>query len=520
MESFGASKRTFAGRAAGAFFFAFLPLLACLLYTAVRGRSPFAVYLPAGGWNDELFYYKQIEDMILYGRPQGYFGYNETTARLLSFGPWSVVLLLPYALIGKVAGWTFAAPVLCNMLFLAAAFFIFGWCVKTSVPEKALLAAGVLSFTIMTRYVLSGMVEPLNFAMAAAVTAFLLKAVREDGRNNVTLYLLLGLCAVFTLMRPYYLVFFLFPGYFLIRNGKKKGLFLTTAALVLSVGVYFWINSNLCAPYVYPIIYTDWLDAFREQGFGGGLGYCFAKYGKGWGSIFSMAGASLVSRSDVMGKLWLLYLAEMAGFLLFLGLDLRKRDRKQAFLDGAFLGLFFVIASTIIMLYEVDTGSRHIMTLCLAGLLVLLTGRKGAGKVLAVAAAVVFAAGNLWIASTGFWATPAAFRSSEAEELTARRAEELAAQIELEPGVSWGNTLAWHSLADYRILYSLPAGMGIQYDESFVFTERMDSVKARYLLLLPDSEAEEAVKDSGAVLLWEDGDYRLYENADYQQQAE
>ncbi len=527
-------------RFAGACIMALLPLFACCLYTLTEGRSPFAVYIPAGGWNDELFYYKQIEAMVAYGRPQGYFGYNETTARLLSFGPWSVVLLLPYMLVGKVVGWTFGTPVLCNMLFMAGAFFCWGFCVKGTKLEKGLTAVTVLSFTSATRYILSGMVEPLNFALLVVVLSFSVKAVQEEGEKKGTLYALLALCMLFTLMRPYYLVFFLFPGYYLVKKQGKKGGFFTALALCAALAVYFWINSNLCAPYVYPIIYTDWLRAFREQGFLRGLVYCIQKYGKGWAAIFSMAGASLLYRNDVMGKWWLLYLLEMAGFLwcAIRGFGRIRRQKAQNgddsaadgtktqdpaagrfFLDVSMAGIFFVIASMMIMLYEVDTGSRHVMALCLGGILVYLwrRGRQAAGIL-----AAMFVLVNVFVQSTGFWASPLTYRTSEAVSLEERREADLGVYMQLDEaaGASWDNTVAWHSLVDYRILYSLCPGFGIQYDESVVFTERMDSVKSKYIMVLPDSEADQAVREAGASLLFEDGDYRLYENPNFPDQKE
>ena len=38
--------------------FALLPLVCCLVYCAVQGKSIGEVYLPGSEWNDELFYYK------------------------------------------------------------------------------------------------------------------------------------------------------------------------------------------------------------------------------------------------------------------------------------------------------------------------------------------------------------------------------------------------------------------------------------------------------------------------------
>ena len=40
---------------------AMLPVVCCLVRTAAEGRSIGQVYLPSSEWNDELFYFKQVE---------------------------------------------------------------------------------------------------------------------------------------------------------------------------------------------------------------------------------------------------------------------------------------------------------------------------------------------------------------------------------------------------------------------------------------------------------------------------
>ena len=74
---------------------ALLPVVCCLVRTAAEGRSIGQVYLPSSEWNDELFYFKQVESIVKYGFPRGYFGFNESHALQLSFAAWSPVLVFP-----------------------------------------------------------------------------------------------------------------------------------------------------------------------------------------------------------------------------------------------------------------------------------------------------------------------------------------------------------------------------------------------------------------------------------------
>ena len=43
---------------------AFLPLLVCAITCAVQGYAIWDAYIPASDWNDELFYYKQVEGQL------------------------------------------------------------------------------------------------------------------------------------------------------------------------------------------------------------------------------------------------------------------------------------------------------------------------------------------------------------------------------------------------------------------------------------------------------------------------
>lgn len=88
------------------------------------------VYLPSSEWNDELFYFKQVEGIVNYGFPLGYFGFNESHALQLSFAAWSPVLVFPWILWGLVFGWNLLSPVICNIVLMTVTIFVFVWLVK------------------------------------------------------------------------------------------------------------------------------------------------------------------------------------------------------------------------------------------------------------------------------------------------------------------------------------------------------------------------------------------------------
>ena len=53
-----------------------LPIIACLIRTLSAGKGICDVWLGASTWNDEFFYFKQIECMVRDGIPNGFFGYD------------------------------------------------------------------------------------------------------------------------------------------------------------------------------------------------------------------------------------------------------------------------------------------------------------------------------------------------------------------------------------------------------------------------------------------------------------
>lgn len=71
------------------FIFGLFPLVCALVYTLKDGHTPFDVYLPASYWNDELMYYKQVENVVKEGLSKGWFGFNEAHGAVYPFAAWS-----------------------------------------------------------------------------------------------------------------------------------------------------------------------------------------------------------------------------------------------------------------------------------------------------------------------------------------------------------------------------------------------------------------------------------------------
>ena len=112
-----------------AFLMALVPIACCIVTCAIDGKGVNDVYIPSSTWNDGLYYYKLVEAILEHGFPGGYYGYNESHALALSFGAWSPVLLLPWVIWGAFFGWSLMSPVICNIVLMSLAVFIFTYLV-------------------------------------------------------------------------------------------------------------------------------------------------------------------------------------------------------------------------------------------------------------------------------------------------------------------------------------------------------------------------------------------------------
>lgn len=193
---------------------ALLPLLCCLVRTAAEGRSIGQVYLPSSEWNDELFYFKQVEGIVNYGFPRGYFGFNESHALQLSFAAWSPVLVFPWILWGLLFGWNLLSPVICNIVLLTITMFVFVWLVKPTWKQLGILTVLFSLYSLFVRYMLSGMPEVICFSLLILFYGLAMSYLKKESCGKLTAMFVISV--LLTLMRPYMLLFLALACYFWI----------------------------------------------------------------------------------------------------------------------------------------------------------------------------------------------------------------------------------------------------------------------------------------------------------------
>lgn len=543
---------------------ALLPVLCCAARCAVDGRSIGETYLPAGEWNDELFYFKQVEGIVNYGYPQGYFGFNESHALKLSFAAWSPVLVFPWILWGLLFGWNLLSPVICNIVLLTLACFLFVWLAKPTWKQLGVLAFLFCLFTPFSRYMLSGMPEIICFSI---LILFYGLAVNYLNREKVwKLVLLFVMAGVMTLMRPYLVLFLLLPAYLWIRRDRWKGALGSVAVLAAVLAAYVWIKHYLGAEYFAPLFFTDWAEAFFQQGFFGGIRFTLGKlYYMGKGFLSHMvqgARTGLASGAYFAGYIVMLLvlawqcaadwrrLRSCSGFRGAESGTGQEKGRMQAVEGGAQTGkpeagkgnpgdeteqirsrliiqahlLFSFIAMffALLLMYKLTEGSKHLLTFLAAGIFVVsLMQTKYYKKAVLLGAVFAYFYGYMAVDPYDYQVP---FREEElvirVEEWRDIFQEEL--ELRTEGTVpNYDNVVIWvfndqypdgsYENVAWQLLYALPEGFGISCCMPDYVTENLENLESRYLATLAGGQIDELCRAGGCREIGRDDNLVVYE---------
>lgn len=522
-----------------------LPVIACLVCCAARGRGIGQVYLPSSERNDELIYYKQVEAILEYGYPRGYFGFNESHALKLSFAAWSPALMLPWVLWGLLFGWNLLSPVLCNLFLLTGAMLLYGLLAKPDWKQTGIISLLFFLYMPFSWYMLCGM--PEIGCMSLAIVFYGAAAGWLRRRSGGLLAVMFALAGLLTLMRPYFLLFLLLPAYFWIfrdaagesrgmadsggtggkgrapgRGGKpgegriRWGAVLGTAAVFAAVlGAYAWIGHFLAAAYFRPLYRMDWLTAFFQKGLGGGLKNLFGSLYYSGREFVSYMKQGMVSGLPAGGifccyvvMLLILFWQSVKDVVALRRLEAGGERRRelggQLALEGhlafSFLAMLF---ATLLLMSNFHDGCKHLLTFLAAGIFPIARMRTVYWKK-AILTGVAFA-----FVFSYHGAAFEAYQPTFYQEAVALGLEGFGADVERElalagdAGPSYDNTVIW-VLSDelpegprytgWQYLYALPPGFGINCCTAEYVTENFRSLRSRYLCVVPGGPVEEACR--------------------------
>lgn len=499
---------------------ALLPLLCCLVTCALEGRSLGQIYLPASEWNDELIYYKQVEGIINFGYPQGYFGFNESHSEMFSFAAWSPVLVWPWILWGLLFGWNLMSPIICNIVLMTIAMFLFVWLVKPTAKQMGILAVLFVAFTPFTRYMLSCMPEIICFSMVIVVLGLGVNYLERETKEK--LIALFAMTVLMTWMRPYLLVFMLLPIFLWIRRNKWWGALGSAVVFLLTGAVYIFIKNNLSAEYFQPLFRTEFVDALRNSGI--------------WGAVKHIVYYLLVKGREFMAmaiegcRSGLVAGAFFDGFMLLLVIlviacvqNWRKKQNNRLIINAYLVICFVGMWVALLVMYKLTEGSRHLVTFMAAGIFAISRMETKFYKKMIVSAAVFVYLYSILGANH-----PYEFANTYRNEQLVDEVEQWEKVFEKELALSvdeetpnFDNVVVWTLYDDmvedgsrvmtkWQPLYGVPAGFGVNCCYPDYLVNNYDTLQSKYVVVVPGGTVEACFTEQGVTEVARINDLVLY----------
>ncbi len=479
------------------------PLVSVYLLCAVQGGNLFEVYLPNANnllWNDEAFYYKQIEAMVHFGIPQGFFGYNETHAHHLTFGTWSPFLLAPYMVFGWIFGWTFSSPVIANILFVTISFGILVFVLRPTTSSSLFLILFNILYTAGSRHIVSGMTEALCFSFAIVLTVLLLYMIKEKASVvYVVFFIVISMYAI--LMRPYFLIF---PIVFAVYGFIEKKRILSVVTIIsgiVAILVYFVQTNYLSAPYLVNMIRIDnYLYFLREATVFHFFEYLFKNLGLGYEAISGRIVNIL--NGDFYSVIFALYLTVIVLCIVRLCVSIKNKNKKYIYCFSSILFILIAVMFALILLYEVFLGGRHMLTFVYVAVIALSFGKFKLDKVLLLA--LMFMLTFIFKSDGNFYSIPMKNHFDvtvlqEVEQILERemppagvthdRFESTIAMVAVDKNIQDENHIMY---AKWQDIYYFPKGYGINYvqDPTGVF-------RSKFIYTIKGGKMEQAILEHG-----------------------
>lgn len=501
-------------RILSAFLMALVPILCFVITCAFDGKSVLDVYIPASTWNDELYYYKLVEAILEHGYPQGYYGFNESHALKLSFAAWSPVLLLPWVIWGFIFGWNFMSPILCNMVMMAVAVFLFTYLAKPKKWQLLSMAVMLGMFTPMVRYSFACMPEITCFFLIIVFLGLAVSYCEKASAGKLAWMFVLASLA--TLMRPYFILFMLLPGYYWFKKKKVAGTIGTLGIIGVTGAIYAAIKYYLGAEYFTDLFNTEWVTKFFTDGFVEGIKFMLYKL-YDVGVIF----CKMLVESFISGlPAGALFAAFILIFILMIITSIGKWKRKEqdvsVYVHFTFCTFGMWIA--LLLMYKMTEGSKHLSAFIITGILMLtLVNAKQFWKWIVTAALCGFLFVVMAKEPVNY---DIPYKTDELEnQLLALEAdlEENLVMSDVVP--SFENTVIWVFSdmvdgqlvqLDWQQLYVFPDEYGINVCYGEYVLENCDTLQSRYVATIPGGEIDKLLQQKNAEIVAENEKIIIY----------
>ena len=466
-------------------------------------RTPLdKIWLPTTMNNDEVLYNRQVVSVLTHGGPQGYFGYQESTADIGRYGTWGPLLIWAYALPGFLFGSSVNVVLWCNLLFIALGLAVFARSAKLNVWQCIVLCGALFSIMLPLRSSVSGASEAMHYMLAFIIVGSAV-ALRRNGKTG-WLIVCAAACAVETVFRPYALLFWVFPLTAVWQNKRRRNACLGTASAGFAVSLF--AMTKLAAPYfsdggmdfagIRLLLQLHPVAAVRYE-----LSRAAALLGAAWqydllptikGSVTYIGGGIVT------------FLAVVLTAVVCLVWDARRS--RPVVLKACALFCSAVIALVLLFMYNIDP--RHMMLLA----------------ILLLCAVVVedAAPAMVYLPALALLLLPMNFTRSSLPEQNAEMAAQmevveqaLTESVQTAEADPWAHTLAYayDEGVFHGYLYAVPAGMGIEFDKNSYLWDAENPICSRYVMCGHGTRVEERLLADGWQELVSTEDLVIYKRA-------
>ena len=498
--------------------FCMVPLLSAILFCLKDGRWIGDVYIQLGGWSDEITYYKQIEGILSYGMPRGFFGYNQSRALYGSLGVWGMIPLIPYVVWGGIFGWNYSSPIFANIFFCMIAFVVLFKVMHLTGKEMGALSIFWVTNQFINRYVLSGVVEASVIMQLILVTACGEYLLSEKIRDRTGLsamqrdQFVLGFCTfmicMLTLARPYFAVLFLIPFWKAVQDRRKKWIMVLPVLAVGTIAVFFLYNHFFCSTYFNNIF------SFEKLYSAGILG-AFAKVFDGFMEIARLMWYAMRYKGSGVGWYYLLLFIELATMLFVCIRNICQHKKPPRMFTITLIGNVMILLS-IIEMYDLGVGGRHILALIVVNAVLLVVEvHFSMGAVLALVCIVSI------VQTKGADALP--YQNEDYVAYMDSLEKIFSEVVEVTEEISYESVVAMPT-ADrstqypeqgvstyYGLLFAMPPGVGISLDYRDYYDDP-NHIKAGYIMVHPAGEIRKILEDMGMTCVFENEELALYKN--------
>lgn len=446
-----------------------LPFFSVIVFCARYNQNVWQVYLPNSQWNDEVIYYKIIEGIKSYGIPQGYFGYNESHALVGSFGAWSPAVYIFDVICASIFGWNYYMPILARIVFSIVSFGIYAGCKKPSFKECMYIYLYIASFTLFTRYMISQMADCYLTGLMILFLAVDYKRVTENKRKWDILEEII--IVFLTLVRPYFAILW---GVVLAGDKNKK-----VACKHIIIGILGFFFSLILlhyytSAYFVPLIKTDWIKLIIENP-ALGLKNTIESIGTAAAKIYEYIRKAFLF-GDYVGLHYFIYI-----LITMMLMALAIMEKRKRWLAWGSLNVVFIFS--LILLYDVEVGSRHLMPFIISEGVLLLGALKQKWRLFLISIVCFLC---LFMYDESYYIKLPTY-DEHTEKVLATMEECLKDQMIVDvDDDKWENTVIWvlydsDGVYPWETLYSLPAGMGINICSLEYVTENISNISAKYI---------------------------------------